>query len=538
MRDKNVFLRPNTVIEPLWDQWYAWSHLISPATAAMSLVGRHMNIMNSFTMAPKVHEAAVKNPKLLGGPFMDISPDRVDEIKALVAETKEKRTVQLELADALKELNRLIIQEGKGYTLDTLYAKIPDILRGYVELVYDLNNQPSYRLFEALMYHGDLYAEDAQSIALWVTKNDERPFALSTPKLKGDPDVLHFDIRFKDKVIDRLSKMKREAYPYNEIKRELGVSEEEEALFQTLFTEEAPKPYEPYLGDKVRMRYLGHACILVEIKGISILLDPLVSYYGYQTEVGRYSDLDLPDVIDYVLITHNHQDHILFETLLPMRHRIKNIVVPATTSGSLQDPNLKFMLEAIGFENVHEIHDLESIRFEDCTITGVPFMGEHSDLNIQSKVCHHIKVGEFSMLFAADSCNVEPRLYQHVHRLLGDVDVLFLGMECEGAPLSWMYGPLLSEKLDRDKDQSRRLAGSNCERGMNIVNAIKSSEVYVYAMGMEPWLEYISSIKYTDESKPIIESNALIAACKAQGLIAERLFGEKEILYSKEKSLV
>jgi hypothetical protein len=49
-------------------------------------------------------------------------------------------------------------------------------------------------------------------------------------------------------------------------------------------------------------------------------------------------------------------------------------------------------------------------------------------------------------------------------------------------------------------------------------------------MGQEPWLNYIMSIKYTAESRPMIESNRLIQACQERGVIAERLFGEKEIL--------
>jgi hypothetical protein len=49
-------------------------------------------------------------------------------------------------------------------------------------------------------------------------------------------------------------------------------------------------------------------------------------------------------------------------------------------------------------------------------------------------------------------------------------------------------------------------------------------------MGQEPWLNYIMSIKYTEESRPIIESNRLIQYCSEHGIIAERLFGEKEIL--------
>jgi hypothetical protein len=43
-----VFLKPNVVIEPLIERWYAWSHLISPATASMNVVKRHIEIMNSY----------------------------------------------------------------------------------------------------------------------------------------------------------------------------------------------------------------------------------------------------------------------------------------------------------------------------------------------------------------------------------------------------------------------------------------------------------------------------------------------------------
>lgn len=309
----------------------------------------------------------------------------------------------------------------------------------------------------------------------------------------------------------------------------------QEALFASFFTTEAPEAYVPYQGEQVRMRYFGHACILVETKDLSILLDPVISYYGYPNGVDRFSDLDLPEQIDYVLITHNHQDHILFETLLPLRHKIKNIVVPQTSGGRLEDPNLKLIFNAAGFENVIEIGEMETIQFADCTITGIPFVGEHGCLNVQAKMCHHVRVKDFSMLFMADSCNIENQLYRHIQKITGNIDILFLGMECDGAPMSWLYGPLLPQPLARDKDQSRRLAGSNFERGRGLVEIFNPLEVYVYAMGQEPWLEFISSIKYTEESTPIVQSNKLIDWCAQRGIVAERLFGEKEILYNKHK---
>ena len=231
-----------------------------------------------------------------------------------------------------------------------------------------------------------------------------------------------------------------------------------------------------------------------------------------------------------MLITHNHQDHILFETLLQIRHKVKTIIVPKGGSGHLQDPSLQLILANCGFRNVIELGDMETINIGNGYITGVPFLGEHSDLDIRTKLAYLIRFRHHSLLFAADSCNIEPLLYEHLQEDFGDIEVLFVGMECDGAPLSWLYGPLLTQRIERGVDESRRLAGSNYEQAMDIVNRFNCREVYVYAMGQEPWLNHVMSLKYTATSRPIVESDKLIYECRQRGIIAERLFGEKEIL--------
>lgn len=529
---KKFYLKPNVAIEALFDRWYAWSHLISPATAAMNLKERHLKIMNSYVKNPKIHAAAVKKPEMLGGPFIDYDGGRVDDIKELVNIIVDKRSNLLRMADAINELNELVQGHAKGYSLQPLYEEVPEILRGYVELYYDLNDNANFRFFEALLYASEFYDETCQSIALQLVNSDnQRSFVLSTPRL-DDKNLIHANVRFKDKVIDDLFRMKRIPGSYDYIKEILEIKSEQEELFQSFFTEETPKPYKPYTGAGIRTRYFGHACVLVETNKISILVDPVVSYDGYENDVPRYTIADLPDVIDYVLITHNHQDHVLLETLLQLRHRIKNIIVPSSGKGNLQDPSLKLMFKNIGFDNIIELDDMESVIHDNCVITGLPFIGEHSDLDVRCKLCLHVNLhNKYKVLFAADSQNIEPKLYERVHGIMGDIDVLFLGMECDGAPLTWLYGPLLPKKMDRDKDQSRRLAGSDCKEGMNIVNQFNPKDVFVYAMGLEPWLEFISSIKYTDQSKPIVESNLLVKKCLEQGINAERLFGEKTIEY-------
>jgi hypothetical protein len=181
---------------------------------------------------------------------------------------------------------------------------------------------------------------------------------------------------------------------------------------------------------------------------------------------------------------------------------------------------------------VIELDELQEIQTEFGSIVGLPFLGEHADLNIRTKMAYRVAIDGHVLLFAADSCNLEPSLYRRLRAVLGDVEVLFLGMECDGAPLSWLYGPLLTQPLERKKDQSRRLSGSNYEQAIEIVQAFNCKEVYVYAMGQEPWLKYVMSKKYTEDSNPIIASNRLIAECQRQGIVSERLFGEKEIFLS------
>ncbi len=529
-----VYIKTNLAIEPLVDNWYAWPHLVSPATAAMNIKDRHLKIMGSYVQNPMIHAAAVKTPKMLGGPFIDYDGKRVDEIQGLIDNTEKQCSKLLELREDIFALNELLKKEAKGYSLTQLYDKVPENLQGLVELVYDINNNPSFRIFESLLYETEFYDESLQSFNLFLVDDDDsRSFVLSTPKLPGDK-ILRINLPFKSEKIDQLFEMEDTPRTFGEIAEIYGIEPKDEALFKSFFTKDAPKRYKRYDGEGVLTRYFGHACILTETKETTILADPLVSY-GYESDISRYSYEDLPDSIDYVLVTHNHQDHILFETLLRLRRKIKNIVVPKSNGGFLQDPNLKLMFERIGFTNIIELGEMETIHFEDCSITGLPFVGEHCDLDVRSKLCHHVEYKDgFKILFAADSCNVSPKLYERIRKIIGDINVIFLGMECEGAPLSWLYGPLMPEPLARDKDESRRLAGCNFEQAKALVDVFNPEDVFVYAMGMEPWLKYISSIKYTDESLPIVESNKLLEYCISKNIEPERLFGEKIIEYKND----
>lgn len=525
--EANLYFKQNVVVEPLFFQWYAWPYLISPASAAMYIANSHIKIMRSFISSAQMHVSALKNPAMRGGPFINYDANRVSEVKTLLERTTKEQAIMLELAALLQSFDERLQSEADGFSLEAMYKHIPETLRGYVELVYDLNNHPSIRFIEGLLYKSPFYNRDWQSVSLFSIDNDDRSFVFSTPRL-SEEHRLQLNIAFDNPALDELFKMIYKPQPLAYIKEVMKINNEHDSLFSTFFSEQSPPPPEKYSGDQVRIRYLGHACVLIETKDICLLSDPVIGY-NFDGAIDRYTHLDLPEMIDYVFITHSHADHTMFETLLRLRPRIKNIIVPKSNGDGLIDPSLKLVLKNIGFKNVFDIEEMESIEFADGNIMGLPFLGEHGDLNIRSKMAYLVTVKGHSILLAADSNNIDGRLYEHIHNLVGDIDVVFIGMECEGAPLSWIFGPLMTRPLLRKYDQSRRLDGSNYQKAIGIVEQLHPKQVYVYAMGQEPWLTYVTSIKYTEKSIPIVESTKLVEDCLSRGIISERLFCRKEI---------
>jgi len=522
------YLKPTIKAEPLVWRWYAWSHLISPVQAAAYITERHLKVMQSYIQNPQIHFEAVRNPKMLGGSFIDYETNRSEEIKDLIAFTKKECRSLITLNDDLKEFTRLFVREAQGDSLEEMYKKIPDSLKGMIELTYDLNNYPNMRLLEYFLYR-KYYSPKNQSIALSNLTGDNRKFILSTPRLDQEDEV-YLDVSFSDSRLDDLFKMKDNPSSLNDIISMFDIPASKQLLFNSFFSTKSPLKLEDrnYKEQGIRIRYFGHACMLIQTQSISILFDPVLSYDTQDTRLDRYTFSDLPDQIDYVIITHNHQDHFIFETLLQLRHKIKHIIFPANNKGSFQDPSIKLILEHIGFKSLIELEEMQTVSLPDGLIFSLPFFGEHSDLSIHSKLSYCIKLFDQTLMFAADSNNLDPFLYDHIVDCIGPIDMLFLGMECVGAPLSWVYGPLLSLPLNRDFDRNRTVSGSDYEKAWAIVKKLQCKKVYIYAMGQEPWLEYILALKYSPTSLQIIESDKLINACDQEGIECERLFGKKE----------
>jgi L-ascorbate metabolism protein UlaG (beta-lactamase superfamily) len=522
-----VILKADVVIEPLVERWYAWSHLISPATASLNIPYRHLTLLESFVSAPDIHAAACQNPSLRGGPFVDLPVTSVDEVRTLIARTKQRQAKQIAFGEGLREAYRSILKQADGFSIEKFYETLPLSVRGYVELFYTLGGYPDLRVIEPLLYKSPAYQPESQSALIYRANGDDRAFAFSTPRLSR-PDAVELERPFCDDIYDYLAALRITPQPLSQVLERLEQAGVTDPTFNDFLTDVLPPRVDRSHKGGTRWRYFGHACVLVEADdGSNVLVDPLVAY-DTNGELERFVLRDLPERINYIVLTHNHADHVLLETLLALRYKVDTIVVPSA-GGGLADPSLKLMLQSIGFKNVIELEPLGSVESGKLSLTALPFLGEHGDLDIRTKAAWLVKAGSQNLLFAADSNNLEPMIYEHLRNLLGPIETLFIGQECQGAPFSWTYGPLLPVPIDRKKDQTRRLNGSDAERGLQVVKSLGSQRVYVYAMGAEPWLQYVTSIDPSEDTVPAVNARQLVEACRGLGLHAERLFGSADV---------
>jgi len=81
--------------------------------------------------------------------------------------------------------------------------------------------------------------------------------------------------------------------------------------------------------------WMGHSSYYIQIDGISFLIDPVLSSYGspfrFFNKAFAGSDLfkpeDVPE-IDYLVITHDHYDHLDYPTVKAIHSKVKQVILP------------------------------------------------------------------------------------------------------------------------------------------------------------------------------------------------------------------
>lgn len=106
---------------------------------------------------------------------------------------------------------------------------------------------------------------------------------------------------------------------------------------------EKPELLENPKSDDLTVTWLGHSSTLIQMSGLNILIDPMFSEYSSPLQfVGpkRFSELPLEidelTTIDIVLITHDHYDHLDYNTIKKLKDKTKKFIVPLGVEKHLQ----------------------------------------------------------------------------------------------------------------------------------------------------------------------------------------------------------
>ena len=144
-----------------------------------------------------------------------------------------------------------------------------------------------------------------------------------------------------------------------------------EIMFRFLFGKvEKKAPVHAFHFEKTDLRnldpnqdtfiWMGHSSYYMQIDGKKILVDPVLSGYAspfsFTTKAFKGSDLytaeDIPE-LDYLIITHDHWDHLDYNTVLKLFPKTKKIITGLGTGEHLElwGYNPKNMIELDWFES-------------------------------------------------------------------------------------------------------------------------------------------------------------------------------------------
>ncbi|EPG67045.1 beta-lactamase family protein [Leptospira wolffii serovar Khorat str. Khorat-H2] len=107
--------------------------------------------------------------------------------------------------------------------------------------------------------------------------------------------------------------------------------------------------------------WFGHSSLLIQLNGIRFLVDPVFSGYASPVWFSNrsfpgtdvFSESDFPE-IDYLIITHDHYDHLDLNTISKFREKVREVIVPLGLGEYFEDLGYKqeSILEKDWFEQI------------------------------------------------------------------------------------------------------------------------------------------------------------------------------------------
>ena len=177
-------------------------------------------------------------------------------------------------------------------------------------------------------------------------------------------------------------------------------------------------------SDDVEITWYGHTTFLITMHGLSILVDPVFSDYlglnkllsGPRFEEIHYLEKDLPN-IDICILTHDHFDHLDYQTIKELDDKISTYIVPL---------GVDYRLEKFGV-NTSKIKNMawwEENNISGLNIACTPAQHTSTRIWFDKKLtlwCSYVFYDEYHKIFLTGDSGFASH-YEEIHNKYGDMD--------------------------------------------------------------------------------------------------------------------
>lgn len=227
--------------------------------------------------------------------------------------------------------------------------------------------------------------------------------------------------------------------------------------------------------------WFGHSSYYFQLKGVKFLVDPVFSnnaspvvgttsaFEGANT----YHSDDFGD-IDYLIISHDHYDHLDYTTFLELRTKVKHVICGLGVGGHL---------EHWGYpaNQIQEMYWQDSILLkEDIKITALParhFSGRTFKRNTTLWCSYMLETGDFTMYVGGDSGY--DTHFAEIGKQFPNIDLALL--ENGQYNKMWRYIHMLPEEFVQ----------ASLELKAKRIFPVHNSK---FALAMHPWNEPMDSV--------------------------------------------
>jgi L-ascorbate metabolism protein UlaG (beta-lactamase superfamily) len=193
------------------------------------------------------------------------------------------------------------------------------------------------------------------------------------------------------------------------------------------------------MSEPLRIRYVGHATVRIEIDGTTLITDPIFRHrLLHLRRHGRKPDAAARAPVDATLLSHYHLDHADLRSLRELGRDVPVIGPPGATN----------LFGGKGFSRVEELPVGETRELGGVTVTAT--RAEHDGrrwplVGLDAETCGFVIAGSQKVYFAGDS-----DVFDAMDGLVADLDVALLPV--------WGWGPSLGEGHMNPKRAARAAA--------------------------------------------------------------------------------